>query len=81
MDPTSAIYHSDDILTDELFAQLKERVADGPCFSFSVSYQNHGPYSAEPAEFAISPRSSGLNLETCNIWNNYLQGVADTIDA
>ena len=82
VDPLTAVWRSDQILAQELLDQLEERSEDGPCFSFSVSYQNHGPYSAEPAEFAyLTPEDSGLNLETCNIWNNYLQGVADTIDA
>ena len=83
VDPTSAIYHSDDILTDELFAQLKERVADGPCFSFSVSYQNHGPYEwAAPANTEyVTPEGSGLDQESCNIWNHYLSGVGETIAA
>ena len=83
VDPTSAIYHSDDILTDELFAQLKERVEDGPCFSFSVSYQNHGPYEwAAPANTEyVTPEGSGLDQESCNIWNHYLSGVGETIAA
>lgn len=83
VDPISAIYNSDHLLTGELLAQLEERLADGPCFSFSVSYQNHGPYEWEQTngEAYLTPAAAGLDEETCNIFNNYLHGVADTIDA
>ena len=43
VDPASAIYNSDHVLADELLFQLKEEMNTSPCFSFSVSYQNHGP--------------------------------------
>ena len=83
VDPTSAIYNSDHILAAELLAQLKERSADGPCFSFSVSYQNHGPYewTYTAGETYLTPAATGFGEETCHVWNNYLKGVADTIDA
>ena len=44
VDPVAAQWNSDHVLMEELLKQLSERVQDGPCFSFSVSYQNHGPY-------------------------------------
>ena len=83
VDPTSAIYHSDDILVRELLAQLTQRTAEGPCFSFSVSYQNHGPYeSAYSAGVEyFTPANSGMAAESCHIWNNYLRGVDSTIQA
>ena len=83
VDPTSAIYHSDDILVRELLAQLTQRTAEGPCFSFSVSYQNHGPYeSAYSAGVEyFTPANSGMAAESCHIWNNYLRGVDFTIQA
>ena len=83
VDPTSAIYHSDDILVRELLAQLTQRTAEGPCFSFSVSYQNHGPYeSAYSAGVEyFTPTNSGMAAESCHIWNNYLRGVDSTIQA
>lgn len=83
VDPTSAIWNSDHILTQELLSQLEERVPAGPVFSFSVSYQNHGPYETAytSAVEHLTPMNSGLSAESCNIWNNYLNGVADTIDA
>lgn len=83
VDPTSAIYHSDDILVRELLSQLTQRTAEGPCFSFSVSYQNHGPYeSAYSAGVEyFTPANSGMAAESCHIWNNYLRGVDSTIQA
>ena len=83
VDPTSAIYNSDHLLVKELLAQLEERTKDGPCFSFSVSYQNHGPYewTYTAGEEYLTPAATGFGEETCHVWNNYLKGVADTIDA
>lgn len=83
VDPTSAIYHSDDILVRELLAQLTQRTEEGPCLSFSVSYQNHGPYeSAYSAGVEyFTPANSGMAAESCHIWNNYLRGVDSTIQA
>ena len=83
MDPVFAQWHSDPLLVQELLAQMKERVQSGPCFSFSVSYQNHGPYSTElpSGPRHLTPEGSGLSQESCNIWNNYLNGVAETLQA
>ena len=83
VDPTSAIYNSDHLLVRELLEQLEERTEDGPCFSFSVSYQNHGPYewTYTAGEEYLSPAATGFGEETCHVWNNYLKGVSDTIDA
>ncbi len=83
VDPVSAVYHSDHILAEELLKQMEERAADGPCFSFSVAYQNHGPYESTytAGEAYLSSAATGLQPETCHIWNNYLAGVAETIGA
>ncbi len=80
VDPADAIRDSDALLAGELLAQLRERVKAGPCFSFSVSYQNHGPYEtgSAGAEYLTDP---GLTEETRNIFNNYLAGVDSTIAA
>ena len=84
VDPEEATWASsgsDWILVQELAAQLKERVQDGPCFSFSVTAQNHGPYPEDltEGECYLTPESSGLDQKTCNIFNNYLMGVSQTI--
>ena len=83
VDPVAAQWNSDQILMRELLQQLQERVQEGPCFSFSVSYQNHGPYSWDytEGERLLTPEGSGFSQATCNIWNNYLNKVADTLDA
>ena len=83
VDPTAALYDSDHILAQELLEQLEEETAAGPCFSFAVSYQNHGPYETASTlgEAYLTPEATGYTQETCNIWNNYLHGVQDTIQA
>ena len=83
VDPTAAIWNSDHVLVGELLEQLKERTEQGPAFSFSVSYQNHGPYADTPTtgiEY-MTPADTGMSEQSCNIWNNYLKGIDDTIDA
>ncbi len=83
VDPVSAVYRSDHVLVNELLTQFKDRVQDGPAFSFSVSYQNHGPYEegALDGEEYMTPAATGMSQQSCNIWNHYLHGVSDTIDA
>jgi len=77
VDPTAAIWNSDHILFPELVAQLKEKIQDGPVFSFSVSYQNHGPYDTTPVE--EEPRVTCLDGESNNIFNHYLRGLGKTL--
>ena len=77
VDPTAAIWNSDNILFPELVKQLRERVKDGPCFSFSVSYQNHGPYDTNPVE--EKPRVTCLDETSNNIFNHYLRGLGKTL--
>ena len=79
VDPTAAIWNSDHILFPALVDQLAEKAQSGPVFSFSVSYQNHGPY--ESAGFDGAPWVTGLDGESGYIFNNYLRGVDKTITA
>lgn len=79
VDPTAAIWNSDHILFPEIAAQLKQRIQDGPCFSFSVSYQNHGPY--ESTSYSGTPYVTTLDEESNTIFNNYLLGLEKTITA
>lgn len=83
VDPTAAIWESDPVLTSELLKQMEVRTAQGPCFSFSVTYQNHGPYDELPTarDGILTPAGSGLSESGCNILNNYLGGVSITIRA
>ena len=79
VDPVTAVWHSDEILVDRLLQELEED-RENPYFSFSVSYQNHGPYGAEtPAVPRLTPDATGWSQESCNILSNYMSGVADTI--
>ena len=79
VDPYVAMWHSDQQLADYLLADLD--AADGsPLFSFAVSYQNHGPYAeTESTVPYVSPEASGWSRESCNILNNYLFGVNETV--
>lgn len=83
VDPVAAQWNSDHILMEELLKQLQERIQDGPCFSFSVSYQNHGPYEWKytSGDSYLTPETTGFSDSTCNIWNNYLMRVSDTLSA
>lgn len=81
VDPVAAIFHSDEILVDYLLSDLDARdEEDDPLFLFSVSYQNHGPYSSESCAVEyVTPAETLLSQESCCILNNYLAGVGETI--
>ena len=82
VDPRSAPHRSDKQLFDFLLGELSARTADQPpLFSFSVTYQNHGPYDDQSSGGIrpLSPEATGWSAESCNILNNYLDGVSDTL--
>ena len=81
VDPETAPIRSDSVLFDRLLADLDARTADdAPLFSFSVSYQNHGPYDAANRPTGVlTEAETGWSLTTVSILNNYLDGVDDTI--
>ena len=81
IDPSVAVWDSDLEVAKEMAEQLKD--GNGPSFSFYVTYQNHGPYSLEPATRGeyVTPAGTGMSEESCNILNNYLGGVSTTIQA
>ncbi|MBR4098646.1 MAG: LTA synthase family protein [Clostridium sp.] len=84
VDPTAAIWNSDEILVDQILADLNDRLSEGkPAFSFSVSYQNHGPYETTytAGEAYLTPEATGMSQESCNIFNNYLNSVSSTLAA
>ena len=84
VDPVAAQWNSDHLLADEIVKDLQAHLEGGePVFSFSVSYQNHGPYESEHTsnEIYLDPETCGLPAETCHIFNNYLHGVNITISA
>lgn len=81
VDPKLAPFRSDEVLFSYLLRSLDEREEGAPpLFSFSVSYQNHGPYSADSqAELLLTPEETGWSRESCSILSVYLRGVSDTI--
>ncbi len=53
--------------------------SDSPYFSFSVSYQGHGPYGTDQNYYGTDYVKSGIYSEqTENILNNYFGSIADT---
>ena len=79
VEPGEALYHSDGILFDYLLSDLDAH-RGRPLFSFSVTYQNHGPYfSAESWAENIDREACNWSEETINILNNYLIGINETI--
>ncbi len=73
------------ITTDEAFfsavyEDLQAAKAEGrPLFSYSLSYQNHGPYPTEKLyEQALCAWREGYNENDYHTFNNYLAGVKDT---
>lgn len=85
VDPVEAQWNSDLLLVDEIAKDLRSCL-DGegrPVFSFSVSYQNHGPYewTYTANETYLDPKTSGLPEESCYVFNNYLHGANITISA
>ncbi|MGI5970894.1 MAG: sulfatase-like hydrolase/transferase [Oscillospiraceae bacterium] len=81
-----APYSYDNVAPDYLFIpsifdlyEAHEARSDKPYFSFSVSYQGHGPYSGEKltdTEYAV--RKSYYNETDYNYLNNYLASIYDT---
>lgn len=71
----------DKILIPEIIALYEQHIEyqDNPYFSFSVTYQNHGPYSDETLmydrEYVVD---KGYTDAARNILNNYFGGIADT---
>lgn len=82
--PYESTLYSDELLFDMLrndIASHEAKEAGGPMFSFSVSLQNHGPYSDAGlvSGEVFSEEESSLSHESWAILNNYLDGVRDTI--
>ena len=69
----------------ELYSELINRLQEinkkgNNYFNFTVTYQNHGPYSATPAEETYI-ENLGYSEEGYNTFNNYLSGIKDSTDA
>ena len=72
----------DRIFFPELLKTYREKTADGsPYFTFSVTYQGHGPYASEGYYWGGEPPvppSDRYTPEQRNILNNYLGSIRDT---
>lgn len=72
----------DDILFPEIISLYEEHIQtqDSPYFSFNVTYQNHGPYSADTAYYDKEYiADQGYSEQSKNIVNNYFAGISDTV--
>lgn len=77
----------DKILEDRyFFEEILDRfeankISGKPYFNFSVSYQNHGPYSMTFLQNGVEyvNKTERMSEEGYNIVNNYLDGIATTI--
>lgn len=72
---------SDEALFEDVINHYEEHVSSSsqPYFSFTVTYQNHGPYAYGPLdEVEYLVKEDSYNEETYYNANNYFRGVADT---
>lgn len=70
---------SDEVFISDLINLYNTRDKSVPYFSFSVSYQNHGPYSDEKLfDTTYVNRKDYYTDEEYNILNNYFWGIEDT---
>lgn len=82
VDPVTAAWHSDDVLVREILSGAEDVMSGGEnVFSFSVSYQNHGPYEEGDSAGKYLPASAPLSASTRNIVNNYLKGIDATLQS
>lgn len=73
-----AIAGDDVLLPDILECYEKNKKTGKPYFNFSVTYQNHGPYSSEPADTNYLKWKEGYSDDEYNILNNYFAGIENT---
>ena len=69
----------DNVFLPDVTDTILKKLENGPVFSFNVTYQNHGPYSADHAYFSdIYVPQEDLSSSDWHIINNYLWGIQDT---
>ncbi len=71
----------DDLFVPDIFDMLTAHLAksDDPYFSFSVTYQNHGPYDADTYWYKTEPViDEGYTEAEFNMLRNYFAGVENT---
>lgn len=82
VDPNDAVRKSDGLVMQEILAKLRSTLDAGqPAFSFSVTYQNHGPYWSDASTPEFITEASGLSQESREILNGYLRGIDLTVQA
>ena len=71
---------------DEFFGDIKNlyesfrAVSDQPYFNFSVTYQNHGPYSEKLKYYSYEYfKNEGYSEKAVNVMNNYFAGIENTV--
>lgn len=73
-------FMKDDEFFDDIISGYEKAIKDGvPYFNFSVTYQNHGPYSSETydiKEYLIE--NKGYSDSTYNTVNEYFSGIKQT---
>ena len=70
----------DNIFLPDVTQRVLSAMESGPVFSFNVTYQNHGPYSADYAWFSdIYVPREGLDDSVYFIINNYLIHITKNI--
>lgn len=75
--PQAAPYGSDDILFSYVLEDFRK--SEDPVFSFTVTYQGHGPYESDWCYEEYLDSSSGLSDKSRNILNNYFHYQEDTV--
>ena len=75
----------DNVFFPQLLASLEEKLAaDSPLFSFSVTYQGHGPYSTTKSWYSelghYVSLDAGYSSESAYIMENYFGSVANTME-
>lgn len=68
----------DDYFFPKVLELYEARDQERPYFSYSLSYQNHGPYDSEKTSDTMYISKGALSDASYNILNNYLEGISDT---
>ncbi len=64
------------------FKQYVSQKKDSPYFNFTVTIQNHGPYSKDSIGYPeMLNKNNNLSNENYNMINNYLNGIAKSDEA
>lgn len=72
------IVYDHDLFREIITGYENNRQRGQPYFNFTVTYQNHGPYSTEASDTVYVKRNETIEEEPYQIMNNYLSGIAKT---